>query len=1243
MTDSYFDQIIFELLRRLSSKYQLKMKKITFAFLSYVIGFLSFSQSQLNTIQSFDVGLYAPPSPEAAAMSQYGNVGVSMFTGTPDISIPIYTFKGKDNSLPVSLSYNASGIKVTQIASEVGLGWNLNIGGAITRRVIGRADDYTDLSINDYDIFYSLATDYTSPGDQSTVKAGFEFVKSFYPSGVKAVGQYEWYFRYMEKAESGDYETQPDVYDFSINGLSGTIFIDYETDTAYCVEHPDLLILPTMTTGNNRVISGWTLLDSKGIMYRFEEVESTYIYEHNDFDSRSEYNSAWKISYIESERDRIDFSYDPPVEWTQEQYFGSTASFNDYSESYKDLYVQGAIPTYKITQSRLSEINLGDARLVLGYDLSERSDLAGKHSLNKISIRDGGLLLKDFRFNYSYFEAQSPSSEFDYRLKLDNVGVFGFKNNAESGSPQYYTFDYISGNIPSRSSFAQDYWGYYNGADQNTSLIPSNLLFDQGNVSFSGADREPDYDYGKIATLNSITYPTGGSTEFYYQAHYQNSYPKKTSQLVTAFHKNIVGGIDSADPFNFEFCDGGESAASKGYREHFTVKSGGSYALKFHTLGLGNLNPGNFQFIAIYKSGDIGSCSMVDGQEICAVTNTITREPCDFLASPPVDRVYYSYGNRGGTQYFSDEIQLEANSRYTVLVLNSDPGITLDLTISGIETTTENISEVGGLRVFKIQDIDSDEIQSTRYIHYDNLSDVSTISTNLFDVVNGAGMLHERPLFETGYNIYDYGEGGPQNIGYLSRGSNNTLKSGYQVTYDVVSEINYDYGNDSFSQGYRVSYFNQQPEQYYHGFAKNSVLNGRVDKVSTFNNSGNLVTDEVSNQSQHTYGDGIVGFANRTPLSIDKTREIYVVSTHDNPSEEFLLERDKETIVVLGSPFVNNCAFDGDLLLVRTCADLGNDELTNSEQDIEKDIIENAYGIRPSYAFDYQLCRHGFTVAGYYDIIYCNGNSNPNELNSYLIPKLWGRLDQSTSTQYFGSDEIETVNNYSYDALDHYQVVESTSTSSNGDVLTTKLYYAHELNDATLISDNNISTVLKQETYKTDDPVISSDMPLSTTRLFYTSSGTKYLPSRQEVTYENGTPQTKITFHRYDSYGNPNEITGSDGIRRVLLWAYDAKLLVAQIDNTTYSAVSSILSANGISDINSSSETQRATAFEAVKNGIPMARITSYTHIPGIGVKTITDPNGLTTTYEYDSFGRLIQVVDHNNNVLQKNDYNYGN
>ena len=53
-----------------------------------------------------------PPSPIANDLGKYGNVPVGMFTGSPNISIPLLTLKTNGIAVPLSLFYGSNGIRV---------------------------------------------------------------------------------------------------------------------------------------------------------------------------------------------------------------------------------------------------------------------------------------------------------------------------------------------------------------------------------------------------------------------------------------------------------------------------------------------------------------------------------------------------------------------------------------------------------------------------------------------------------------------------------------------------------------------------------------------------------------------------------------------------------------------------------------------------------------------------------------------------------------------------------------------------------------------------------------------------------------------------------------------------------------------------------------------------------------------------------------------------------------------------
>src|SRR6202012_3399330 len=111
----------------------------------------------------YDLQNVTPPSPNAASLGQYADWPVNLFTGLPEINIPIYALKGRNLSVPIGLSYHASGIKVGENASCVGLGWSLQAGGVITRSVRGLPDDAGGTAG-----YLGLRSQYNNPADLSS-------------------------------------------------------------------------------------------------------------------------------------------------------------------------------------------------------------------------------------------------------------------------------------------------------------------------------------------------------------------------------------------------------------------------------------------------------------------------------------------------------------------------------------------------------------------------------------------------------------------------------------------------------------------------------------------------------------------------------------------------------------------------------------------------------------------------------------------------------------------------------------------------------------------------------------------------------------------------------------------------------------------------------------------------------------------------------------------------------------------
>ena len=107
---------------------------IAICFLHNIVGFV-------QTKNAVDYPKIIPPSPEATAIGKFGNVPMSLFSGLPQISVPMFSLTNGSINASVSLDYDAGGVRVDQIATNVGLGWSLAAGGVITRSVLGLPDE----------------------------------------------------------------------------------------------------------------------------------------------------------------------------------------------------------------------------------------------------------------------------------------------------------------------------------------------------------------------------------------------------------------------------------------------------------------------------------------------------------------------------------------------------------------------------------------------------------------------------------------------------------------------------------------------------------------------------------------------------------------------------------------------------------------------------------------------------------------------------------------------------------------------------------------------------------------------------------------------------------------------------------------------------------------------------------------------------------------------------------------------
>ncbi|MEM9858941.1 MAG: RHS repeat domain-containing protein [Bacteroidota bacterium] len=429
-----------------------------------------------------------PPSPNAASLGKYGNMPVSHYAGIPTINIPLYELKHKDITLPVSLSYHASGIKVSEIASWVGLGWSLNGGGTITRYVRGLPDE---IAIRGY------------------------LDKSAYLGDVAAIiPDTDGFDERLQNLTLGYDDMEPDVFSFNFAGYSGQFVFNRDRQIVL-KPHSNLKVIPPASNNRESFQSEeWIIMDDKGYSFHFGGLNAIDYTNTLDIEINPSYSSAWHLTKIVSPSgNEINLTYQP--DWISHDI---TSSYTDYHKITKSgcpnpppSSVQYSSITFDANV--LSEIK--SDLVTIQFVLGSRSDISDGSRLTQVNVIDNGTdtIKKSFLLNTSYFLTGSGTDFKQKRLRLDS-----FEELPEAGSPlpnKTHEFVYETGvNLPSRDSYAVDHWGYYNGKTSNTTFMPT---IDLANGEFyEGANKEADFNYAKANILKRIIYPTKGYTDFNY-------------------------------------------------------------------------------------------------------------------------------------------------------------------------------------------------------------------------------------------------------------------------------------------------------------------------------------------------------------------------------------------------------------------------------------------------------------------------------------------------------------------------------------------------------------------------------------------------------------------------------------------------------------------------------------------------------------------------------------------------------
>lgn len=174
---------------------------------------------------------FSLPSSNALELGKFGKTPVNLFNGAINPNISIYTIKQGKLTLPINVSYYGCGVKVDRHPTWVGLNWNLNAGGVITRVVRDLPDDYDcPNSLQVYDAPFSFMREYLSSIGANTTggtKAGYLFKNENNSEEERRAlsNGVDYYIDWLVSKKKYILDTEPDEFFFNFNGITGIFYL----------------------------------------------------------------------------------------------------------------------------------------------------------------------------------------------------------------------------------------------------------------------------------------------------------------------------------------------------------------------------------------------------------------------------------------------------------------------------------------------------------------------------------------------------------------------------------------------------------------------------------------------------------------------------------------------------------------------------------------------------------------------------------------------------------------------------------------------------------------------------------------------------------------------------------------------------------------------------------------------------------------------------------------------------------
>ncbi len=564
-----------------------------------------------------------PPTPNAMKMTEYHAQRPNMYTGTANVSIPLYAINFDGWDLPLSLSYNATGVRTNEEASEVGLGWALSATGSISRVVRGGDDLFPGTTSNG-------RKGYVYSDRAVTYEMGYDSKTEYFPSPTS-------YYSFLALQNQ---DTEPDIFNYNFFGYSGSFVLTQKIADP----NPDPLLRKVLvkkikedatSIQFNEIERTFVIITPTGYRGEFSVQEKSTTFSsststnnrinccgENNIDINAMLNSSgrfraistWYLSKITSPKgQQITFDYDLrtaspdgiayspsyPDGTVFSPYISNTRAFAEIDYSSTGGLLIGDSPSEVCIQTVHEHVYLKkieSEEVQVDFLMEDREDLrknylfspdssVGQRAFhsssnlkryNRIEVKGKDpsstlnklILLKQSYFNQQFhnpFANDQNERELRWlRSRLDRITI----------DDQEYQFFYEKGlkGLPNKMTTGIDHFGFYNGKDEYTRVLPPVIANPSCNLSDTlliryysvSAGRVVNFDYGKAGTLNMVKYPTRGYSVFEYEPH--TYLPDNTTRFIeNGPFSGIAGGTRIKSIKEYDYTNNTVPARSKSY------------------------------------------------------------------------------------------------------------------------------------------------------------------------------------------------------------------------------------------------------------------------------------------------------------------------------------------------------------------------------------------------------------------------------------------------------------------------------------------------------------------------------------------------------------------------------------------------------------------------------------------------------------------------------------------------------